>query len=177
MPADIKDIITNVKDVYMSDSNLETLLDYERVLDELDLYTFSNWKEGELMEGPIYEKYFVTCKWMYEYRKMPDPAGAERLLGYGCEITYQEDTLAYPIKITSPDDYKPGTRTNKIVEKPVWIVTITIPKSLMNDIQQGSVELEGESLEAQDIEMSQEEGLDDLENSGEEENQETAGNV
>lgn len=176
MPADIKDIITNVKDVYMSDSNLETLLDYERVLDELDLYTFANWKEGELVEGPIYEKYFVTCKWLYEYRKMPDPAGAERLLGYGCEITFQEDTLEYPIDIKSPDDYKPGTRTNKIVSKPVWIVTITMPKSLMNDIQQGSVELESETLEAQDIEMSQEEGLDDLESSGEED-QETAGNA
>jgi hypothetical protein len=176
MPADIKDIITNIKDVYMSDSNLETLLDYERVLDELDLYTFANWKEGELVEGPIYEKYFVTCKWLYEYRKMPDPAGAERLLGYGCEITYQEDTLEYPIDIKSPDDYKPGTRTNKIVGKPVWIVTITMPKSLMNDIQQGSVELESETLEAQDIEMSQEEGLDDLESSGEED-QETAGNA
>jgi hypothetical protein len=175
MPADIKDIISNIKEVYMSDSNLETLLSYERVLDELDLYTFSNWKQGELVEGPIYEKYFVTCKWMYDYRKMPDPAGAERLLSYGCEITYQEDMLSYPIKITGPDDYKPGTRTNKLVEKPVWIVTITMPKTLMDDIQQGSVELESETLEAQDIEMSQEEGLDDLENS--DTDQETAGNV
>ena len=139
MPADIKDIINNIKEVYMTDSNLETLLSYERVLDELDLYTFANWKQGELIEGPIYEKYFVTCKWMYEYRKMPDPAGAERLLSYGCEITYQEDKLSYPIKITGPDDYKPGTKTNKLVEKPIWIVTITMPKSLMDDIRQGSV--------------------------------------
>jgi hypothetical protein len=45
----------------------------------------------------------------------------------------------------------------------------------MDDIRQGSVELESETLEAQDIEMSQEEGLDDLE--VQDENQETAGNV
>jgi hypothetical protein len=174
MPANIKDIINNVKDVYMTDSSLETLLDYERVLDELDLYTFANWKQGELVEGPIYEKYFVTCRWMYDYRKMPDPAGAERLIDYGCEITYQEEDLEYPVEIKSPDDYKPGTRVNRLVTKPVWIVSITMPKNLMNDIQQGSIDLESETLEAEDIEMSQEEGIDDLDN---EENQEAAGSV
>ena len=60
MAADIKDIIQNTKDIYMTDSALASLLDFERVLDELDLYVFSNWKKGELVEGPINEKYFIT---------------------------------------------------------------------------------------------------------------------
>ena len=161
MPANIKDILTNIKDIYMTDSSLESLLDYERVLDELDLYSFQNWKKGELINGPIYEKYFVTCSWMYPFRQMPDPSGAERLLTYGCEISYKKDTLQYPIKVTSPDDFKPGTKVPKMVSKPVWVVTITVPKKLMSDIQQGSIELEGETLDTEDVESAYEQGMDD----------------
>ena len=166
MTAKIADIANNVKTIYMTDSSLETLLDYERVLDQLDLYTYANWKKGELIEGPIYEKYFVTCRWMFPYRKMPDPAGAERLLSYGCEITYHEDELEEPGKISSPNDFKPGTKSAKTVTSPVWVVTVTMPKKLMSDIQQGSVELEGETLEAEDIDEVEEEGLDDVEAQG-----------
>lgn len=166
MTAKIADIANNVKTIYMSDSNLETLLDYERVLDQLDLYTFANWKNGELIEGPIFEKYFVTCRWMYSYRQMPDPAGAKRLINQGCEVTYEEDELEEPAKLSSPDDFKPGSKSAKTVTSPVWLVTITMPKRLMSDIQQGSVELEDETLEAEDIEEVEEEGLDDAEHQG-----------
>lgn len=159
MSTKLEKIIQNVKHIYMTDSSLENLLDYERVLDEIDLYSFENWKQGELIEGPIFEKYFVTCTWMFDYRKMPDPSGAERLLGYGCEITYKEDVLEYPIKIKSPDDYKPGTRVGRMVSKPIWLVTITIPKKLMTDIEQGSIELENDSIDIEDFKDVEEENL------------------
>lgn len=159
MAANLEKIIQNVKNIYMTDSSLDNLLDYERVLDEMDLYTFDNWKKGELVEGPIFEKYFVTCTWMYDYRQMPDPRGGERLLGYGCEISYKEDVLEYPVKVKSPDDYKPGTRVGKMVSKPVWLVTITMPKKLMSDIEQGSVELENDSVDIEDLADAEEENL------------------
>lgn len=161
MPANIKDILQNVKDIYMTDSSLDSLLDYERVLDELDLYSFANWKKGELVEGPIYEKYFVTCKWMYNFRDMPDPSGGERLLNYGCEVTFEKDEFVYPVSVKSPDDFKPGTKVPKMVSKPVWVVGITIPKKLMADIQQGSIELENETLDTEDIELADEQGEND----------------
>ena len=161
MPANIKDILENIKDIYMTDSSLSTLLDYERVLDELDLYSFANWKKGELIEGPIYEKYFVTCSWMFPFRQMPDPSGAERLLNYGCEVTFKRDKFVYPIKVRSPDDFKPGTKSPRMVERPIWTVTITIPKKLMSDIEQGSIELEGETLDQEDITQAYETGADE----------------
>lgn len=161
MPANIKDIIENVKDIYMTDSSLESLLDYERVLDSLDVYTFKHWRLGELIEGPVYEKYFITCSWMYPFRKMPDPSGAERLLNYGCEVSYKRDHFEYPVKVKTPDDFKPGTKVPKLVSKPIWVVTITIPKKLMSDIQQGSIELENETLDTEDIETAYEQGLED----------------
>jgi hypothetical protein len=43
----ILDVIENTKEIFMADSSLNTLLDFERVVDELDLYVFKHWKEGE----------------------------------------------------------------------------------------------------------------------------------
>lgn len=161
MAADIKKILDNTKEIYMTDSSLETLLDFERVLDDLDLYAFDNWKRGELVEGPVYEKYFVTCTFMYDYKNMPDPAGGERLLNYGCEITYKKDTLEYPVDVKSYTDFKPGTKMPRMVSKPIWLVTITMPKQLMSDIEQGSIELENGLLDQEDIEQAAEEGQTD----------------
>jgi len=166
MPANIKDIINNTKDIYMTDSSLNTLLDFERVIDELDLYAFANWKQGELVEGPVYEKYFVTCTFMWPHKKMPDPRGGERLLEYDCEVKYRKDKLLYPVKVKTPNDFEPGTKMPKMAKTPVWLVEITIPKKLMRDIQQGSLELEGETIDMEDIDQGFEQGIDDQENQG-----------
>ena len=49
----------------------------------------------------------------------------------------------------------------RMVEKPVWLVEIVMPKQLMRDIQRGSIELEAENVDLEDIEQSYEVGLDD----------------
>lgn len=156
----IADVIENTKDIFMTDSALTSLLDFERVLDELDLYVFAHWKEGELVEGPVYEKYFVTCTFMWPYKLMPDPRGGERLLDYDCEVFYAKDQLEFPVKVENPDDFEPGTKMPKMGKKPVWLVTIVMPKKLMQEIQQGSLELEGATLDLEDIESAYEEGND-----------------
>ena len=35
-------VAENIRDLYLSEGSLLTLLDFERVLDELDLYAFKN---------------------------------------------------------------------------------------------------------------------------------------
>lgn len=170
MAKPITDVINNTKEIFMTDSALTTLEDFERVLDELDLYVFANWKEGELVEGPVYEKYFVTCTFMWPYKLMPDPRGGERLLDYDCEIYYSKDTLEYPADIETPDDFEPGTKMPRMEEVPVWLVTIVMPKKLMQEIQQGSLELEGETLDLEDIEQAYEEGDDQSAQYDDEEN-------
>jgi hypothetical protein len=161
MATNIKDIIENTKTVYMTDSSIATLLDFERVLDELDVYAFENWKYGEVVAGPLYEKYFVTCTFMWPYKKMPDPRGGERLLEYGCEIRYKKDLLKYPVKIKSYTDFTPGTKMPKMAETAIWLVEVIIPKKLMTDIRKGSLELASENIDAEDIEQAYETGLDD----------------
>lgn len=160
MPTNIKDVIENTKEIYMTDSSLDTLLDFERVIDELDLYAFKNWKKGELVQGPIYEKYFVTCTFMWPYKMMPDPRGAKRLLSYDCEVSYSTTMLEYPVDVKSPLDFVPGGKMPKMAKHPVWLVTIVIPKDLMQEINQGSLELEGSTIDLEDIEQAYEEGDD-----------------
>ena len=161
MATHIKDIINNIKDIYMTDSSLSSLMDFERVIDELDLYVFDNWHKGELVQGPIYEKYFVKCIFMWPYKLMPDPRAGERLLDYGCHVSYRKDILSYPVSVKSPNDFKAGTKVPKMAKKPVWLVEIIMPKQLMQDINRGSLELESDTVDIADIEQAYETGLDD----------------
>ena len=158
---DIKDAIENTKKIYLSDSSLNVLLDFERVIDELDLYVFDNWEKGELVEGPVIEKYWVRCKFMWPRNMMPDPSGAERLLPYGCRVTYEKTTINIPTKIKEPDDFRPdGSRKGKLFAVPVWLVDIRMPKELIADIEQGSLEIAGEETDLEDIQNAYQQGID-----------------
>jgi hypothetical protein len=160
MPANIRDLLNNTKEIFMTDSAVSTLLDFERVLDELDLYAFDHWKQGELVEGPVYEKYFVKCTFMWPYKKMPNPKGAARLAEYDCDVTYKQDFFEHTKDVSTPMDYKPGTKVPKMVKSPVWLVTIVMPKKLMNDIEQGALELESGTVDMEDIDSAYETGAD-----------------
>lgn len=158
---DIKDAISNTKKIYLSDSALNVLLDFERVIDELDLYVFQNWEKGELVEGPVIEKYWVRCKFMWPLKMMPDPVGAERLLPYGCKVTYEKTSIEVPTKVKQQEDFRPdGSRKGKLISVPVWLVDITMPKELIADIEQGSLEIAGEEMDLEDIQNAYQQGID-----------------
>ena len=161
MTANIKKILDNTKEIYMTDSSLETLLDFERVLDELDIYAFKNWSIGELVAGPDIGKYRVSAIFMWPADLMPDPRGGKRLLPFDCEVLYKKQKIKIPIKIDNPSDYIPGTHKAKITEKDVWLVEITMPKHLMSDIRTGSIELEDQEIDLEDLDTAYEKDLDD----------------
>lgn len=158
--SDYWQVAENIKDIYLSEGSLLTLLDFERVLDELDLYAFKNWQIGELVSGPTIGKYRVTCIFMWPEKLMPDPRGARRLLPFDCEIKFKKTRMKVPMKITNPDDFRPGTHKARLVEKKIWLVEITMPKSLMSDIRTGSVEMEDEEIDLEDLDQAYEQDLD-----------------
>jgi hypothetical protein len=153
-------VAENIRDIYMSEGSLLTLLDFERVLDELDLYAFKNWQIGELVSGPDIGKYRVTCIFMWPEKLMPDPRGARRLLPFDCEVRYKKTTMQVPMKIEDPSDYRPGTQKARLIEKKIWLVEITMPKALMSDIRTGSIELEDEEIDLEDLDSAYEQDLD-----------------
>ena len=156
-------VADNIKNIYMSEGSLLSLLDFERVLDELDIYAFKNWILGELVQGTDISKYKVSCIFMWPEKLMPDPRGAKRLLPFDCEIKYMKKTMKIPVKIEDPDDFIPGTHKARLIEKKVWLVEITMPKSLMSEIRTGSVEMEGEQIDLSDLDDAYEEDLDQQE--------------
>jgi len=158
--SDYWQVADNIRDIYMSDGSLTTLLDFERVLDEVDLYAFRNWELGELVAGPEINRYTVTCTFMWPWKLMPDPRGGRRLLPFDCVVEYQKKELAIPVKIQDPSDYRQGTKKAKLMVKPVWLVSITMPKALMNDIRTGSIEMEDQDIDLSELDQAYEEDLD-----------------
>jgi hypothetical protein len=158
--ADYWQVAKNIQGIYLSEGSLLTLLDFERVLDELDLYAFKNWEIGELVAGPDVGKYKVSCTFMWPENLMPDPRGGRRLLPFDCDVLYKKVKMKIPVKINDPSDYAPGTHTARIIEKPVWLVEIVMPKALMSDIRTGSIELEDQDIDLADLDDAYEQDLD-----------------
>lgn len=145
--ADLKDIITNIENIYGSNNSLNLLKDFERVIDELDVYVYDNWIDGELVEGPKESRYFVECTFMWPEDSMPEPQGGLRLLDYGCKVQFAESKLSKVRKIRKPEDIRPGTRKGKIDLENVWMVKIVMPKKLMHDINRGYRNLDKNKVE------------------------------
>ena len=141
---DVLDIIKNIQSLYAVGPTLGTLKDFERVIDELDVYVFQNWEDGELLSGPIDSRHFVTCSFMWPADQMPDPAGGKRLLDRGCKVFYKRDELLKPRKIKGPEDYRPGTTKGKIDAHDIRVVEIKMPKELIGNFKHGKDEIESQ---------------------------------
>ena len=148
---DVLDIIKNVQTLYAVGPTLSILKDFERVVDELDVYVFANWSEGELLTGPVDSRHFVTCSFMWPADKMPDPAGGKRLLDKGCKVSYKKDELLKPRVIKSPADYRPGTTKGKIDAHDIWVVEIKMPKILIGNMKHGQDEIDTQDQTSADL--------------------------
>ena len=137
MHHDILDVIQNIQDLYENNSSLAVLKDFERVLDEMDVYVYENWEDGELAYGPKVDRHWITAGFMWPHEKMPNPVGGKRLTEMGCKITYQKSHLLEPRKIKTESDLRPGTKKGKLDRKSIWIVEITMPKKIAFDIYKG----------------------------------------
>jgi hypothetical protein len=134
---DILDIIRNIDDLYENNTSLAILKDFERVLDEMDMYVYENWEDGELAYGPQVDRHWITAGFMWPKEKMPNPVAAKRLLDLGCRVKYEKSHLVEPRKIKSPEDFRPGTKKGKLDRKPIWIVEIAMPKKVAFDMYRG----------------------------------------
>lgn len=130
---DTLDIIRNIKKIYASDQVLNTLINMEKVMDDVNVYSYKNWKLGELVDGPHVTKYDTTATFMWENAEMPDPEGGIRIINLGGKVEYKKDIKLVPRRIKSYDDYRPGTRKAKLDELPIWLVKVTVPNTIIED--------------------------------------------
>jgi hypothetical protein len=159
---DFISIVDTIKNIYMSDGAMNTLLDFERVLDEADVYAFRNWINGELVQGPEIGRYSCTCTFMWPYALMPDPRATIRLANVGCNVKMLKSQLEVPIAVTSYEDFQSGSRYPKMKERQVWFMQIEIPFELMDDIKEGSIDLADQTIDLSEIEDAYDSDLEQI---------------
>jgi hypothetical protein len=170
---DFDSIVSTVKGIMTSDGTMSILLDFERVLDESDIYAFKNWLLGELVSGPEVGRYTVSCTFMWPYDLMPDPTAVKRLLAIGCDVDWEKTKIKVPVEVDNYDDLIPGTNYPKYSKRNVWLVRITIPMELMDDIKEGSIDLAGNTIDLEELDNAYNKDLDKegIEDTGAEESQ------
>ena len=130
---DTLDILRNIKNIYASDNVVSSLVNMEKVLDDVNMYAYKNWNKGELVEGPVVTKYDTSATFMWEQNEMPDPDAGKRITNIGGQVSFKKDIKLVPRKIKTYSDYRPGTRKGKLDEMPIWLVKISIPNTVIED--------------------------------------------
>lgn len=162
------DIIDQLGKNINRNSALETLMQFDGTLESLNVYAYQNWIEGEIVDGPRIERYWVTVTLMYPHKMMPDPEGAERLINNGCKVYYAKDKLITAAKLLEPEDVEVdqkdmNKRKAKKVERDVWLITVEIPRSLLDVIETSRIKVEDMELDTDAVEAAYDDGMDDEE--------------
>lgn len=133
MATDLDSIKKTLVTISKGETLLDTLLEFERTLDNAEIFAYKNWILGELVEGPIIGRYWYKTVWMYPYAMMPDPNAGLRLTKLGAKVNFQKGTFKKPVKVHGPEDWvDPSTKRAKMAEHDVWLVTIDLPIKYIN---------------------------------------------
>ena len=148
-------------------SALETLLQVDEVLDSLNVYAYENWIEGEIVDGPGIERYWVTVTLMYPYKLMPNPEGAQRIIDAGGKVYYAQDEFITAAKIKQPEDMvdtqdsaNGQPRAKKVVRK-VWLVTLELPRQFMDSMATSQVKVDDMDIDTDSVEQAYDDGMGD----------------
>lgn len=133
MATDLDSIKKTLVNISKGESLLDTLLEFERTLDNAEIFAYKNWILGELVEGPIIQRYWYKTVWMYPYAMMPDPNAGLRLTKLGAKVSFSKGTFNKPVKVHGPEDWvNPETKRAKMAHHEVWLVTIELPIKYIN---------------------------------------------
>lgn len=115
-------------------NSLTMLMEFEKILDSMNIFAYKNWFNGELVKGPDISRYWFTTTWMFPHKSMPDPKGGLRLVKYGCKVFYKKSKFVHPVKVHGPEDLQnPITKKPKFKKIPVWLITIEMPRHFIDD--------------------------------------------
>lgn len=159
MAKEIEELKQTLDNLIDSSSDLNILIEFEEVLDSLNIYAYKNWEYGEVIAGPDVTRYWITVTLMYPYKMMPDPDAALRLIKHGAKVYFKKDKLVEPVKITSPDDFGPedpktGKRKPKKKRMPVWLVTIEMPREFVDEFESSKVTINGIDIDMSDVDSA-----------------------
>ena len=133
MTTDLDSIKQTLVGISRGDTILDTLLEFERTLDNAEIFAYKNWILGELVEGPDIGRYWYKTVWMYPYTMMPDPNAGLRLTKLGARVNFKKGVFKRPVKVKGPEDWvDPQSKRAKMVDSDVWLITIELPIKYIN---------------------------------------------
>jgi hypothetical protein len=143
----VKMLNDQIKKISDTNTLLDMLLEFEKVLEDIDVYAYKNWAKGEVLEGPKLSRHYVTVTLVYPQKEMPDPEGAKRLMARDCLVKYHQDELISPVKVRSFDDIStditPDGQTKhkaKTKSENVWVVEVKMPRRYVDEFSTEVVE-------------------------------------
>lgn len=176
---DLESIKNTLVNISKGNDILDMLIEFERTLDNAEIFSYKNWILGELVEGPDISRYWFKVVFMYPRDLMPDPNAGLRLTKLGAKVNFRKGIFKKPVKVTGPKDWvDPESKRAKMAEHEVWLVTIDLPLKYINrglaqgdeiiqkDIENTNAELE-DAFEESPQEAPQEEipdqtGMEDI---------------
>ena len=135
---------------------IDILIVWEDFLDNNDLYAFDNWLKGEIVEGPVMKRYWVSATIKYDFYDMPDPRGALRLVNSGAIVKFKEAKQEYyPDPVDVRQGLGPDTGYPEIgkKQKKAWLVTIELPRRFLEDVMDSAALLYDEALSPNELEQ------------------------
>ena len=130
---DLDSIKNTLVGISKGEGILDMLLEFERTLDNAELFAYKNWILGELVEGPNISRYWFKTVWMFPAALMPDPNGGLRLTKIGAKVNFRKGVFKKPVKVKGPQDWvDPETKRAKMAEHDIWLVTIELPLKYIN---------------------------------------------
>lgn len=162
MTISVKLLNDKIEEVSKSNTLLDMLMEFEKVLDELDMYAFKNWDQGEILEGPEIGRHYVNVKLLYPYKSMPDPEGAKRLIARDCLVKYSKDMLESPRPVKTFSDVEVSLRpdgsqkfTPKADSEPVWVISVDMPRRYVDEFSASHIEAkEDEYIDQEDTDSN-----------------------
>lgn len=162
MKKNIGELNSTLERINQDHTLLDIVLEVERILDMNHIYAYQNWEKGELVEGPFISRYWVKTVWMYPHKLMPDPDGGLRLMKYDCKVLYEKSILEVPTEVKTARSYIPGTTKPKLEEKPIWLVSIIMPRRFVDEFMTGNTIFDDEVIDNEDITTAYDQGLDQV---------------
>lgn len=165
---DLSNNTETVQRLFDDSSLLDILLGVEEYFDNADLYVFSNWIDGEIVEGPVVSKYWVEVTLKYDMDKMPDPRGAYLFENQGTKIMVRQDVeRVIPKYAKDMDDLDIESGKVKEEKVPVILIKFVIPRRLVDAASVEEYNLLDDDMEETGDVM--EEPMDDMEQAPEDE--------
>lgn len=121
-----------IKRLYNQDSYMTILLNIDELFSNIHLYGYKNWFDGEIFSGPDISKFWIDIQLIFDYDEKPDINGIKTLRKHNIKATMSEINLLEPRKIKDPSDYREGTLKPKLDKHKCWLVTINIPRNVIN---------------------------------------------